>query len=188
MSSGAGLLHYNQSVPVLQASPRRRVLFLHGNTGSLDDFVSSLDLMDRLGYDVYALEYAGYLPLMASPPVGTVLVDGQYWQQSNPSGDTILQNVCEAWSLMGDSNTIVVGFSLGGGALGMVYDRLIPSPAQIVFLNTFFSLPQLIVEVGAKFWIPTSVSQHCVAPFMKTQWWCQRPQRYTGRVLIVYTK
>jgi len=164
LRSGGGLLHCTP-----HANPNSRpLLFLHGNTGNLDLYEAALKRCARLGYNMYALEYAGY-----------GLAAGN--EKVIPNCDSVLQDVLESWNVCGSEHAIIMGFSLGGAILGKTYDRLNPMPAQIVFLNTFHSLSGL-VESKLKVLGPL------ITPFLKTQWSTQPPRFYYNNVLIVYTK
>lgn len=169
-------------------SKSRRLLFLHGNGGCVPSYENYLAKFKKMGYDVYALEYTGYMPLY--PPLPPSLVNGSdkditQWRKTFttlvPNADAILQNLVEAWQIMGDPEAIIVGFSLGGGLLGMKYDELYPAPAQIVFLNTFSSLPALVSELV--YWPISTIASR----LMETKWKVKKPQNYTGNVLVVNT-
>jgi hypothetical protein len=168
LRSGGGLLHCTPN-----ANPRSRpLLFLHGNTGNLDLYEAPLKRCARLGYNIYALEYAGY---------GMAATTATTNQDIISNGDTVLKDVKEAWNVCGSKDAIVMGFSLGGAILGQTYDGLKPMPAQIVFLNTFHSLSGL-VESKLKILGPL------ITPFLRTQWSTQPPKSFYNEVLIVYTK
>jgi esterase/lipase len=169
LDSGGAVLHYQpkgHAVPP-RNGPRRKILFLHGNSDNLDIYGSMLELYWMAGYELYAIEYAGY---------GVV-------HKYEPTPARLLENVREAWIKFGDRNTILMGFSIGGILMGQLYDVLVPQPAQLVFLNTFASLPELGIDLTNE----TTVAM--VKPFMSTANWITRPpQHYHGRVLIVGTK
>jgi pimeloyl-ACP methyl ester carboxylesterase len=173
LKTGGGLLHYSsQSKNHLQG--HRRLLFLHGNGGSLDLLAEVLEyLHDICGYDVYALEYYTYGICWKKPK----------WSRLQKHISSILiENVFDAWSICGDSEAIVCGFSLGGGLLGMTYSALIPSPAQLVFINTFSNLPQLVGES-----LPLGIGRW-IAPLLQTQWITPAPTPYfQSNIVLVST-
>jgi len=165
LRSGGGLLHCTP-----HANPSNRpLLFLHGNTGNLDLYEAALKRCGQMGYNIYALEYAGY-------GIATNNKD-----RKNPDCKSVIQDVLEAWDVCGDSECIVMGFSLGGAILGKIYDHLKPMPAQLVFLNTFHSIAGLI---QSKYQIIGPM----LTPLLKTQWSTQPPKYYHNEVLVVYTK
>jgi pimeloyl-ACP methyl ester carboxylesterase len=146
-------------------------LFLHGNTENLDKYADALNTMSKLGYKVFALEYAGYGA--AKPAVGNCLA---------PNARSMETDLMEAWEICGNRYAIIMGFSMGGGLLGVTYPYLCPAPAQIVFLNSFDSFPKLVEE---------NLSP-CLAKltrgFLATDWRTRECENYCGRVLIVVTK
>jgi hypothetical protein len=163
---GGGLLL--NTTPGMPANTRR-LLFLHGNTGNLELYAEAFERISSMGYDVWAVEYRGYGVAKFHDP------------SEEPSGDSVCQDAIEAWNVMGTPDSIVAGFSLGGAILAQVYEKLQPMPAQIVFLNSFGNLKQLIEDkMGAEF-------GGTAAPLMKTQWAIQAPKTFTGKVLIVFT-
>lgn len=131
LTSGGGLLHYSYGTEAAREG-RRKVLFCHGNSENMDSYVAALERFGRLGYDVWCVTYQGFIPR-------TLRAKG-HEHDDHPTMQVCMANIIEAYSLMGDSNTIVVAFSIGGFVFGSVYDFLVPQPAQIVFLNTFASL------------------------------------------------
>ena len=165
LKSGGGLININPSADNTKTT--RRVLFLHGNSLSLDAYAKALEGLAKYGYSVWAVEYGGY---------GIAKGSGD-----SPNGETVLRDSMEAYQFCGDSNTIVMGFSLGGAILGEIYDRLNPSPAQIVFINTFCDLPNLIQE-------KMKVAGPFLHPLMKTQWKTKKPKNYKNEAVVVTTQ
>lgn len=165
LPSGGLVLNTTPNAP----SNARRILFLHGNTGNLELYKEALDKIAEYGYNVFALEYRGYGPAKMAE------IDGE------PNAKTVVQDALEAWNLMGTSDSIVAGFSLGGAILAQVYEKFVPAPAQIVFLNSFGDLKQLLEDkLGNEF------GGTC-APLMATKWSIQAPKTYQGHVLVVFT-
>jgi heme/copper-type cytochrome/quinol oxidase subunit 2 len=163
LPGGGGLLHCTPN-----ADPRARpVLFAHGNTLNLDPYASALSRMATCNYNIWALEYAGYG--MTEAP------------SDAPCGKSLIRDLREAWDICGRDDAIVVGFSMGGALLGQVYDQLCPAPAQLVFLNTFWSVPDLVAS-------KVSVVGSLLSPLVETQWITQPPRRYCGKVVIVWSK
>lgn len=163
LPGGGGLLHCTPN-----ADPRARsVLFAHGNTFGLDPYASALDQFATCNYNIWALEYAGGYG-MTEP------------QDDAPSAESLVRDIREAWAICGRDDAIIIGFSLGGALLGQVYDDLCPLPAQIVFLNTFWSVPALVAcklkGIGS-----------LVAPLLNTQWVTKPPKRFKGKVTIVFS-
>lgn len=167
LPSGGGLLHMT---PQINTKKHRTLLFLHGNSMSLNEYVMPLQSLVEMGYNVYALEYGGY---------------GMTKRTKRPDCFSVEQDVLEAYQVCGNGECIVAGFSLGGAILGQVYDLLSPSPAQIVFLNTFSDTSLLIKTVIGPRLGPFLHS------FCKTQWKTRspsNPSNFKTNVLIVYTK
>lgn len=150
------------------APDARRVLFLHGNSHSLDVYADALTKIAEFGYNLFALEYRGYGP--------TVVEEGFL-----PNAETVIEDALQAWSLMGTSDGIVAGFSLGGAILSQIYEKFIPEPAQIVFLNSFGDIKQLMEDK-----LGNELGGTC-APLMRTRWAIRAPTIYRGKVLVVFT-
>jgi hypothetical protein len=93
----------------------------------------------------------------------------------------MLEDAIEAWESMGDASAIVVGFSIGGAVLGQVYEKLVPAPAQIVFLNSFYSIGALLTDKFGDL-------GRMITPLMETQWVTQAPTIYSGKVLVLFSK
>lgn len=166
LKHGGGLLHYTPE----RKTGSRRVFFLHGNSYDLSKYAPALDTLKDRGYDVWAIEYAGF----------GITKPERLGFTTAPNCDSVLTDVEEAWAICGDENTIAIGFSIGGAILGEVYETFTPQPAQIVFLNTFASFPQLVADKVGK--------MGCVVtPFLRTQWTTPKPNRFKGKVTIVYT-
>jgi predicted esterase len=166
LKHGGGLLHYTPE----RTLSHRRIFFLHGNSYDLSKYAPALDTLRDRGYDVWAIEYAGF----------GITTPEKLGFTTAPNCDSVLVDVEEAWAICGQENAIVIGFSIGGAILGEVYETLTPQPAQIVFLNTFASFPQLVADKLGKMGA-------CVTPFLRTQWNTPKPKRYKGKVTIVYT-
>ena len=173
LPGGGGLMHCTPN-----ADPRARpVLFAHGNTLGLDPYASALDRFATCGYNIWAVEYAGGYG-MTEP------------RDDAPCGDSLVRDIREAWAICGRDDAILIGFSLGGALVGQVYDDLRPAPAQVVLLNTFWSVPQLVADkVADQVQYISSRTLHAVlGPLLETQWVTKPPRSYTGRVVIVYSK
>jgi len=171
LDSGGAVLHYSGigHDAILRQGTRRKILFLHGNTGHLGFYAPVFELLFRAGYDVYALEYIGF----------------GVCNSSRPTLSGVMANVQEAWTKFGDAYTILMGFSIGGILIGQWYDRLVfpARPAQLVFLNTFASLPAVIADVTHE------QLMYAMWPFLATaNWVTLSPVDYRGRVLIVGTQ
>lgn len=164
LPSGGLVLNLTPNAP----ANARRVLFLHGNSHNLDVYADALTKIAEFGYNLFALEYRGYGPTVVPPTF-------------KPNAETVIEDALQAWSLMGTSDGIVVGFSLGGAILSQVYEKFIPEPAQIVFLNSFGDVKQLMEDK-----LGNDLGGTC-APLMKTRWSIRAPTVYRGRVLVVFT-
>jgi len=165
MKSGGVLVNINPDV----SPEKRRVLFIHGNSMSIDAYSKPLYCLAALGYNVWAVEYGGYGIAKGSRHL------------DSPNCKTVLQDTREAYAICGHSDMIVMGFSLGGAILGELYDSFNPSPSQIVFLNTFYNLPKLVAE-------KLKTIGPLIQPLLRTQWVTKKPRKYKGKVMIVSTK
>ena len=149
----------------------RRVFFIHGNSYNLEKYAVPLLKLKEMGYSVWALEFAYYGKAKGSSKQGT---------GGLPNAKTVVQDVIDAWKICGRSDTIVMGFSLGGAILGQVYEYFNPAPSQLVFLTTFCDFPELVAdkigEIGKM-----------LAPMLQTQWRTKPPTKYKGQVMIVWT-
>jgi uncharacterized protein len=133
-----GLTEYNLPsgaiVAQFGASTSPPLLFLKGNAGTLEQMRAVCDDLAQ-SFCVFAVEYRGYGNTAPGfqPTAESVIVDGQ-----------------EAWNWLGSTvqpNTIIVGYSLGGGILGELL-RAGACPKQAVFVNTFSSLNDAIESVA----------------------------------------
>lgn len=165
LQSGGILLYRNRhNRDILKYRP---ILILHGNGGNIDGFYDMYrDLVDK-GYRVYLLEYAGY---------------GES-REHKAKPKTMVQNLQEAYSLIPDmEHGIIVGVSMGGGVIGQFLRDDSANPAQVVLINTFYDLPQLVSEIS----IPG------MSYLVQTRWnSAVGLKRYTsnnGRVVIVGTQ
>ncbi|HUP77082.1 MAG TPA: alpha/beta hydrolase, partial [Pirellula sp.] len=150
----------------------RRVLFLHGSTECLDTYALALEELRVRGYDVWALEYSGYGNATASC----------WLQRLRPNHVSWEMDVLEAYDKCKQTGIIVAGYSLGGSVVGQVYEQMCgPRPAQLVFLNTFQSFPDLACS---------RVPQWCtemLRGLIRTRWKTAPPCQYDGQVLIINT-
>ena len=165
LPSGNALYHHSKGSDV-ESPVHRKVLFLHGNAGSLDMYTELLEDLHLRGYNVYAMEYLGY---------GMCTSTGRETDYAN----RLLDGLVECWTAMdADPSTIVISFSLGGGIMGATYHRLDPHPAQLVFVNTFCDLRQLVRDM-----IPLGLGG-LVAPMMKTSWTNRPPTSDWASTLV----
>jgi pimeloyl-ACP methyl ester carboxylesterase len=157
----------------------RSVLFCHGNAQDIDEIAPLAKSLALSGYRVFLLEYAGYgttqtQTFNAKP---TTIMNTNI-NEITPI--TVLRDVIEAWHFLPNrEQSILIGFSLGGGAICQLLRMLTLSemPAQIVLLNTFFSLPDLVRD-----WLPFSF----LPWIMQTQWHSKDGlQRYPGSIVVV---
>jgi len=160
-------LHYTPN-----ANPKaRRLMFIHGNSYSADAYDKALKRVALHGYDVWVCEFGGFGMAPGLP--------------EGPTPDSVLQDVMEAWAICGHADAIVAGFSLGGAILGQVYDRFVPLPAQLVFLNTFWSFPSLVQEK-----LETShgtLIGEIAEPLLECRWRTKPPVRFKGKVVVVWS-
>lgn len=152
----------------------RSVLFCHGNAQDIDEIAPLAKSLALNGYRVFLLEYAGY----GTTCINTNNNNTKHTEDITPL--TVLRDVIEAWHFLPNrEHSILIGFSLGGGAICQLLRMLTVSemPAQIVLLNTFFSLPDLVRD-----WLPFSF----LPWIMQTQWHSKDGlHRYPGSVVIV---
>ena len=149
LPSGGGLYEWTFGVrPPFDGDTRRSVLFLHGNSGSLDDIVRPLEPLVRLGYRVFAVEYPEFVPLRLQRPALTPSLShpgmtffkacgkpGRFYQMRRPQ-----LSLDSVWAA-GAAGMMEGEWTSHGG------DRR-SRPAQLVLLNTFVDLPRLVEDVA----------------------------------------
>lgn len=143
---------------------QRELLFCHGRRGTLDDFEAVAKRLACHGYRVCMLEYAGFGATASRPTKSTRIV-----RTSTATAESVMRDAREAWRLCirKPRRAILAGFSLGGGAVAQLLACL-PArrlPAQVVLINTFYSLPDVIRDT-----VPCA---GLLARFMKTRWCAQ---------------
>jgi hypothetical protein len=153
----------------LKCDPNKRsLLFCHGNSGNIDGFFALAEsLKDQ--YNFFFLEYAGY---------------GICHTLKEPTGKSLLLDLTEAWSLIPEpQEAILVGFSMGGGCICQFLAKAEESvmPKQIMLINSYYSLPQLVQEL-----LPVSLLGH----LMSTQWHSETGLRKykNGHLVVVATQ
>jgi len=197
LKSGGGLLHYSSGTSNAVHPQYRRILFLHGNGGSLDLCADILEMFHSQGYNVFAVEYYTY-GICWEGGAGGMWAESQRNQQGGHVDQThnrpsardmsqkLIENVLEAWSICGNDHTIVIGFSLGGGLLGMTYNYMLPPPEELVFINTFADMSKVVIDNA-----PWGMG-HVLVPFMSTHWQCEVPaphlSRATTKVVVISTQ
>jgi pimeloyl-ACP methyl ester carboxylesterase len=171
LKHGGGLMN---TTPHRNSPNIRRVLFLHGNSYELSKYQPALQTLEAQGYDVWAIEYAGF----GKKDSTTKTTDPCFSHPHNlivfcvlgitkpidsaPNSESCLRDVMDAWKICGRKDCIVIGFSIGGAILGEVYEAFNPMPAQLVFLNTFDSFPQLVSD---------KLGSSILSPLLTTQWY-----------------
>lgn len=211
LPSGGLVLHCkqraNNTPRTLDKRPTvgRSIMCLHGNGGNIDGMGNLARMLLDHGYDVYVLEYAGY-GMMNSDSVTSRETKTNGWPQPNrlnnqdglvlPTSRSLVRDLIEGWNVLPLSkrrDAILFGCSMGGGAINQFLQSSHVTdadlPAQVVLVNTFFDLPQLVSQI---FPIPL------VSSLMRTRWnaspglerYCaatkDRPDG-AGNVLIVAT-
>lgn len=166
--SQSELIHWSAATTVVSENPK--LLYLHGNGGCVAHDSEWLDKLESIGFDVWALEYPGYL---AS--------DSIFAQQNNVSFSRTLQTLPEAWiEMKGSDRDVIIGMSLGGVLLASTCDQLNPPPAQLVFMSTFPSLVELIAHH-----LKCNILSSCLNSH---EWHAPIPSKYNGSVLVIYSE
>ena len=105
---------------------RVTVLFFQGNSGNMSLMLDRMAAFHSLGFDCYSVDYPGYGP---SP--------------GRPSEDSVYQSAEALWQWAAENgtkaeDTIVYGFSLGGGVASYLTAK--KKPAALVLDSTFTRL------------------------------------------------
>ncbi len=114
----------------------RNVLVCHGNAGSINQMEAMVRTVMPM-YNVYLLEYHGF--------------GMNYRPDLVPSLPGLVQDLEEAWNghINDPQNTILMGFSMGGGTIAQFLEKRIDSerlPAQVVLINSFESLRRIATD------------------------------------------
>lgn len=115
------------------------VLYFHGNAGNISGRLQTIQLLHRLGVNVFIFDYRGY---------------GK--SQGTPSEQGTYQDAEAAWNYLTnnrqitDSNIVIMGRSLGGAVAAWLAAR--KSPAASVIESTFTSAGALGADVYP--WLP----------------------------------
>ena len=115
-------------VPVSNA--KGTVLFFHGNAGNISHRMDYIPMFQRLGYNLFMIDYRGYGQSSGSPTeAGTYLDAEAAWHYL-----TVDKNIAP-------SQIVLYGESLGGPIAAWLAAR--EEPGSLVLASTFTSVPSL---------------------------------------------
>ena len=127
-----------------QAQPRGLVFFLHGNSGSLQDWFVNLDFYRQANFDLYMVDYRGY-----GKSTGRIESEAQ-----------LHADVLAAWNSVAPRYTglrrVVFGRSLGTGLAAQLGAKVQPDLTLLV--SPYFSMQALAGEHYP--WVPQSVLRY----------------------------
>lgn len=109
------------------------VFYLHGNAGSLKNWITRERDFTKYGYDFFAVDYRGY-----GKSGGRVSSQGQFYNDA----DRVYRWLLDRYS---EEHTIVVGFSIGSGAASHVACR--HAPRALILKAPFYSMVELASRV-----------------------------------------
>lgn len=115
------------------------VLYFHGNAGNISGRLETIQLLHRLGLNVFMFDYRGY---------------GK--SQGRPSEEGTYRDAQAAWNYLrseqqlADSTIVIMGRSLGGAVAAWLSAR--ESPAASIIESTFTSAPELGSDLYP--WLP----------------------------------
>ncbi len=84
-------------------NPKGLIFYLHGNAGSLHSWGSVAELYNKLGYDVYMMDYRGY-----GKSEGTITNQDQFFEDNQTAYNELKKSYSE-------DKIIILGYSIGTG-------------------------------------------------------------------------
>ena len=124
---------------------RLTILFFHGNAGNISHRLETLDILHRLGFNTFIIDYRGY-----GHSTGLPSEQGTY------------QDARSAWTYLTDvrqlppQELILFGRSLGGGVAAWIAKET--NPGGLILESTFSSLPDMAAQVYP--WFPVRLLAH----------------------------
>ncbi|MFH5885578.1 alpha/beta hydrolase [Halalkalibaculum sp. DA3122] len=113
---------------------RGTVLFQHGNAGNISGRLETIELLNRIGLNVFIYDYRGY---------------GQ--SEGAPSETGAYKDAMAAWRYLTEERDIpadeiiLMGRSLGGAITGWLANRV--TPVAVILESTFISAPDLAADL-----------------------------------------
>lgn len=110
------------------------LLFFHGNAGNISHRLDYLQMFNRLGYSILALDYRGY---------------GR--SSGSPSEEGTYRDALAAWRWLAQTrgakpqDIVIAGESLGGAVASWLAAR--HAPRALLLLSTFTSVPDLASKI-----------------------------------------
>jgi hypothetical protein len=135
-----------------KTNSRKSILLCHGNAGTALDFEPLLDKFATIYDTIYVVEYRGYGCSKSQPSV---------------SPANLVDDLTEVVQLLESSNrapvNVLLGYSIGGGVVSQWLTNLKDNThlKQIVILNSFASIPQLVDEHVPMFSGPIKSAMQC---------------------------
>lgn len=135
-SSEDGVQLHGWYVP--HVDPRGTILFQHGNAGNISGRMETIQMLNRIGLNVFIYDYRGY---------------GQ--SEGSPSEEGTYRDAMAAWRYLTEVQHIVpnrivlMGRSLGGAITGWLANQV--TPAGVILESTFTSAPDLAADLYPMF-------------------------------------
>ncbi|MDX1639598.1 MAG: alpha/beta hydrolase [Balneolaceae bacterium] len=114
--------------------PIGTVLFQHGNAGNISGRMETIQILNRIGLNVFIYDYRGY---------------GQ--SEGSPSEEGTYRDAMAAWNYLtktrglSPDRIILMGRSLGGAVTGWLASQV--TPAAVILESTFTSAPDLAADL-----------------------------------------
>jgi pimeloyl-ACP methyl ester carboxylesterase len=131
--------------------PRGVVFFLHGNSGNLQSWASSIDFYRRVNYDLFIIDYRGF-----GKSSGRITSEAQ-----------LHADVARAWNWMAPQyagrKRVVYGRSLGTGPAVKLASEV--QPDLTILVSPYLSLDAMAHENYP--WLPSAINRY---PMHSDQW------------------
>ncbi|MCC9168068.1 alpha/beta hydrolase [Pontibacter harenae] len=114
-------------------APKGVVFYLHGNAGSLDTWGEIASVYTDLNYDIFILDYRGF-----GKSEGNISSEEQLFDDVQTAYAVITQRYSE-------SQTVVIGYSIGTGAAAMLAS--VKQPKQLILQAPYYSLGDLMRQL-----------------------------------------
>ncbi len=115
------------------ADERGVILFCHGNAGNISNRISTLELLNELGFSIFIFDYRGYGRSEGKPTEAGTYRDAEAaWQYLRSQG-------------YNESEIIIMGRSLGASVAAELAHR--HKPRAVVLESSFTSVPDVAAEL-----------------------------------------
>ena len=106
------------------------VLFSHGNAGNIGDRLGTIEVFNKMGYDVMVYDYRGY-----GASTGTTTEQGTYWDALT------VWNYVRNDKGIPPEKIVVFGRSLGGAVSAWLAEQV--NPGALIIESSFLSAPAM---------------------------------------------